>query len=197
MILVLIHASKNRLDRMNACRDTWVRRLKPYSHITVLYVLADPDIEQPVLNGDLLTVQAVDARNDLWRRTLNGLKWALDNTVADYIFKCDDDTYINVEQFASFDTAGRHYIGGTVDGYPGFLSGGPGYYLSRYAAQVVAVYEDDYGDPTFEDVNVGKIMTDNGIEHSVDHRFIPIKEMRPVAVHYASPKDMFFLDQVL
>lgn len=195
MVVIAVHSTHKHADRMRACRDTWIAKLAKYPHVRVLFVLADPAAHATSLIGDTLYVPTDDDRGDLWRRTLYFLKWALEHTEADYFFKCDDDTFISAEAFANYDHAGRDYIGGAMTAYPGFLSGGAGYFLSRHAATLAVQTPPERR--IFEDLNIGKTMTANGIVHSNDPRFIPLKEMRPVTVHYASPREMYFLNEVL
>jgi hypothetical protein len=100
----------------------------------------------------------------------------------DYLFKCDDDTYISLPRLMAVDPAGRDYIGAEWRPGVGYASGGAGYILSRRAVSIVAERLESY--PTgAEDLLVGQVLRAAGIEFSVDPRFVPFgsPDRRPCA----------------
>jgi SAM-dependent methyltransferase len=87
-----------------------------------------------------------------------------------YLFKCDDDTYINIPRFKAFEPHGDYLGGDRVerDGVV-FAGGGAGYFLSRRAVQIIAELPPE---ETFEDEWVGRVLAAKGIACSFDHRFV-------------------------
>jgi hypothetical protein len=83
----------------------------------------------------------------------------------DYMFKCDDDTYIHARNFAKFDIKGAAHLGARCGTYP---SGGAGYFLNRQAASIVAQSKLSTGS---EDKEVGQLLRDNSITPVFDRRF--------------------------
>ncbi len=97
----------------------------------------------------------------------------------DYLFKCDDDTYVSIPRLLAYDLAGRDYIGAEWRPGVGYGSGGAGYFLSRKAAGLVArELEQATG---AEDLLVGEVLRAAGIRLSIDPRFVPFgsAEKRP------------------
>jgi len=83
-----------------------------------------------------------------------------------YLFKCDDDTYVAVARLLAYDIAGRDYIGGDWTRGVGFASGGGGYFRSRRAAEVVAENLDEETGP--EDALMRDKLRSTGIELCLD-----------------------------
>ena len=89
----------------------------------------------------------------------------------DYLFKCDDDTYVSIPRLLTYDLAGRDYVGAEWRPGVAYGSGGAGYFLSRKAAAIVA---DRLTMPTgAEDLLVGHVLRAAGIPLSIEPRFVP------------------------
>ncbi len=97
----------------------------------------------------------------------------------DYLFKCDDDTYVSIPRLLAYDTAGRDYIGAQWKPGVNYASGGAGYFLSRKAAAIVA--EKLTQATGAEDLLVGQILRTAGIPFSIEPRLVPFAsiERRP------------------
>lgn len=96
----------------------------------------------------------------------------------DYLFKCDDDTYIAADRFlAALPLLRGNYIGAEYTpgwgrntyGHP-YASGGGGYFLSRKAAKIIA--ENMTEETGCEDVLVGQHLHRAGIGLTMDNRFV-------------------------
>lgn len=102
------------------------------------------------------------------QRTRQFCRWALESQQFDYLFKCDDDTYVAVDRLAAIDLCGRDYVGRDLGGW---ASGGAGYFLSRRAAEIVASeLTAETGD---EDCAVADVLRTHGITVADDPRFLP------------------------
>jgi hypothetical protein len=152
--------------RVRACEDTWAPLLRARG-IDVLFVIGCPD--QPdefQLVGNILYVKCRDEYRDLPAKTRMAAKYFTEYCPChDYMFKCDDDTYIHARNFAKFDIKGAAHLGARCGTYP---SGGAGYFLNRQAASIVAQSKLSTGP---EDKEVGQLLRDNSITPVFDRRF--------------------------
>lgn len=108
------------------------------------------------------------------------LEWADKHAEFEYIFKCDDDTYVRPERLLAFDCQGNEYIGAEWSPGVGYASGGAGYWLSRKSVAVLAPVLRCYSSGA-EDVLVGQILANAGITLKQSDFFIPFgtEELRP------------------
>ena len=154
-------------SRRLACDRTWVARLRAYGRAQVVFVIGDPSLTEPYrLDHDTLICRCGDDYISLTQKTQLLTRWMVNETSCEYLLKCDDDTYVHVENFVRFDPEGQHYVGC----YAGesHASGGGGYFLSRRAATLVAEAELT---ETVEDRAVGTLLASHGIQLRSDPRF--------------------------
>ena len=83
----------------------------------------------------------------------------------DYLFKCDNDTYVDVFRLLRSDFERWPYSGWAWDGKGGYASGGSGYWLDRIRMATVAdaTFEPDWihperGSMRGEDLQVGGLL---------------------------------------
>ena len=104
-----------------------------------VFLLGCPTALQPELVGThALVCPCPDDYPSLPQRTRWFCRWALAQNDWDYLFKCDDDTYVSITRLSLYDLAGRDYVGAEWKPGVGYGSGGAGYFLSRKAATAVA-----------------------------------------------------------
>src|SRR5262249_18262220 len=132
-------------------------------------------------HGELLIVPGPNAAETLPQRVRALCQWALEQPGWDYLFKCEDDTYVAAARLAAYRPAGRHYLGAEWRPGGGHSSGGGGYLLSRKAVALIAerlVHARGY-----EDVLVGALLREAGIPLSLEPRFVPLgsADLRPMA----------------
>jgi len=156
-------------DRRRRCLGTWVPEVRSFD-IDVVFLVGGCSGE-PRREGDLLLLPCPDDYPSLPQKVGLFYQWALAHSDFDYIFKCDDDTYLHAGRLAEFDPGGRDYIGAEWSPGVGYGSGGAGYWLSRRAAAIVAegLAKHACGD---EDVLVGRCLSEAGIPFHIDPRFI-------------------------
>ena len=113
-------------------------------------------------------------------------RWALADGY-DYVFKCDDDTYVWVDRLLASGFERWDYCGFSHDWHtPRFASGGAGYWMSRRAMGVLAAQEDAF--EPHDDVWVGAVMERDGIVLAHDSRYQPelphVLRGDMITVHY-------------
>lgn len=206
-VIVGILTCRSVTDRRQACLDTWVRRLKQHG-VRVVFLVGG--VEKTRLDGDVLHVACPDDYVSLAYKTKLFAQWALKERF-DYLFKCDDDTFVVADRFVAYDPEGHDYIGidPVDDVNPRFASGGAGFWLSRRAAKIVAEMDIPRVAATAnikgwsaEDYIVYTALNEQGIRFRFDRRFQawnqPHRRPKPsnevVTVHYIKPADMRKLD---
>lgn len=100
-LLMLIISCRKHVARRRAIRATWVRRLQPLG-IRHLFVVADEGAG-PTLRGDVLTVDSRDNYEYLVLKVLRAME-CVHRRLGDrfrYVFKVDDDCYVNPEGLLS------------------------------------------------------------------------------------------------
>ncbi len=163
-------------ERRRLCLSTWMRDADALG-VPSVFLLGCPTAAAPEQIGPhALALPCPDDYASLPLRTMWFCRWATQYSVLstqyDYLFKCDDDTYISLPRLLAFDPTGRDYIGAEWRPGVGYASGGAGYFLSRKAAAIVAERLESY--PTgAEDLLVGQVLRAAGIELSIDPRFVP------------------------
>jgi hypothetical protein len=105
--------------RMQAVRETWLKALPP--EITVLFLLGDQGSPSRI-EGDVLYLNCPEGYEFIPAKTYFFAEFCLRNFQFQYLFKADDDTYVNVPQFLKFKKRGD---------YIGRFTGGPGNKIDR------------------------------------------------------------------
>lgn len=142
-------------DRLAVCKDTWIAdAVRDHLPVDIVlasdYGIADTNTNLPLLMQAYL--RAVLLQDD----------W-------DYLFKCDNDTYICIPRWLKYDPKGRDYIGRNC-ARPPYAHGGGGYWISRKFATLLA--EKLRLRPYYKDRQVGEIARDSGIAFTNDLRFV-------------------------
>ena len=187
-ILIAIHGSHDTTARMNAQRETWIRRFFSSGSYSLHGIEAhyryfvgrpqgsDPDAEYVDFDDApvWITEGPVSRRTAVLNiRTRALVRYALERKY-DYLFKCDDDTYIRPHLllssgFESYEYSGqceRHHADDI--GWYKYAGGGGGYWLSRKA--MIAVIESRICHCA-EDCNAGQVLARAGIRPQEDDRY--------------------------
>ena len=162
-------------DRADAVRQTWGRQAE-----AVVYAVGRPG-QPSELVDDTLYLDCPDGYRDLPRKTLAFFRFVRDQLDFDHVFKCDDDTFLNVPALAALPklhdymgvvigynpAAAKVWRGVTFDGpWRGpWTSGGYGYLVSRKAVEALADCRDQEltEGEVFEDKMVSDILRASGI----------------------------------
>lgn len=109
--LVVIYSCRKYLDtRIAAIRSTWVQDLKD-RNIPYLILVGDGE---DTIDGDVLALNVSDTYEDLPKKTLKLFDWVLNNTAFQYVYKIDDDCYLEVPRFFDTLTYRKHFYYGRV-----------------------------------------------------------------------------------
>lgn len=189
-ILIAIHGSHSQPEQMQAQRETWLRDLGGADY---KFFLGQPFIEQPeprtyaicpediddIVTGNYPDGPRLKGIHRTWhlnRKTEALAKYALENGY-DFVFKCDDDTYVRTDLLLESGFEEHDYVGFTDTHYTRELGwyfwaqGGAGYWLSRKAMQIVA--QNGLHVIPAEDFAVGNILAANGIHPDHEQRYNP------------------------
>ncbi len=145
-----------------------------------VFLIGIPELKTPELVGRYLLLPGPSDYRSLPQRTRAFCQWAISRDDWDYLFKCDDDTYVSISRLVRYPLA-ADYIGAEWTPRVRYASGGAGYFLSRKAAEVVAERMTQKEGP--EDVYVRDVLASQGIPFTQDQRFVAIgnEELRPRA----------------
>lgn len=109
--LVVIYSCRKYLDsRIDAIRETWLKDLVERG-IPYLVVVGDGD---DAIEGDILTLDVSDRYEDLPLKTLKLVDWVYERSDFQYLYKIDDDCYLDVERFFDNLSYRRHHYYGRV-----------------------------------------------------------------------------------
>jgi len=167
-------------ERRARCLATWMADAEALCTRAV-FLLGCAAAAVPELVGPhYLCLPCPDNYDSLPQRTLWFCRWALERDDWDYLFKCDDDTYVSVPRLLAYDLAGRDYVGAEWKPGVGYGSGGGGYFLSRRAVAIVACRLESFPAGA-EDLLVGRVLCEAGIALSIEPRLVPFGslERRP------------------
>lgn len=149
-------------DQTQACRETWVRDFAPFRNVTVKFFYGKPAEgfpRQPL--PDEVFLDCSDGYGSLIQKTTAICKWAVANDF-EYVYKCDTDTWVFAEKLLvemmenAFEYAGYRHAN--------VCSGGPGYFLSRRAFEIVASHGERPRHDYAEDVHVSRVLSEHRIE---------------------------------
>lgn len=191
LVLLLSCDALEMKARREACRETYLK----YEHIPedmkAIFLVGRPG-QQTALCGDILYLDCPDTYLGLPQKIWAGIKEAFTLWDFDWIFKADDDTYVNMLRVKNYykerDYVGRRVMGGfdpewhhnkdKVGGRNGgpsdpvqhtpvvtpWAGGGVGYFLSKHAASLVAREPLSHVlKESYEDKFVGDVMGSHGI----------------------------------
>lgn len=153
--------------RRKACRDSWMARVRELG-FRAAFVFANGNFPTDYSADDCIALDEVpEGYLELPQKTRAFCQRALAVPNWEFLWKCDDDTFVHPERFA--DLCARTlasnigYMGvdvGTRQGLCPYASGGAGYFLSRACVEVVAEKLVDQIGP--EDLLVGRILSNVG-----------------------------------
>lgn len=109
-IIAILTCEKNK-DRLEAVRETWVKDLT--ENFKVFYVFARPG-EKTELRGSNLYLDCADNYENIPGKIISLYNFLIANFDFDYIYKCDDDTYVNIQALLELDLEDKDYVGNFV-----------------------------------------------------------------------------------
>jgi hypothetical protein len=189
-------------------RDTWLPDAGDYK----FFFGRGQGAESAELPSDCVFLPEVDdGYGDLSRKTQHSLRWASENGY-DFVYRAFPDTYCRPERLMQCGFWDHDYFGDFrnehcgPDNYP---SGGPGYFLSRKAFELLldAPIEGVHRVGVYaEDLWVGQILNrhrDKGLRYCDDRRFVnhgtrtagPLKKNSLISTHLSCP-DRYYPDRM-
>jgi hypothetical protein len=162
------------------------------------FVGVDPEngiSKSKVLSNDIVELAISDTYDDLPQKVLGFFRWALENSDFEWLFKCDDDTYLDLERLGELPITNVDLIGDESLEQRGAPSGGAGYLLSRRAVE--ALCKDEQLALTGpEDLIIGHAIAGYGMPthstqrlclHSQRH---PRRDNNMISAHWCDPDRM-------
>lgn len=190
-ILVGICSCAGAFNRREAIRNTWMRHAAP--GIECVFFLGRR--EQALREPDVLPLWVHDDYNHLPEKVLAFFRHALEHYDFDWLFKCDDDTWIDLDRLASLPDSRYELIGDMSLQTRGAPSGGAGYLLSRALVEKI-VAEPDIPLTGAEDLIFGRLAARLGARsHATDllnlnNRPYPMSDNNLVTAHWCSPEQL-------
>lgn len=175
--------------RQEAVRSTWMGCL-PENATAVLFLGEGGE----VLNKDTILLPAPDDYTTLRQKVHAFCRHAVSHFDFDYLFKCDDDTYVVANRLKHLLFDSPDLVGSEEWAHEGFCSGGAGYLLSKRATEIIARTQSSEIAP--EDVWVSRILQQSGIKMQTsgqlqtDIRRFPTPDNCLISAHYCSPEIM-------
>lgn len=187
-ILVGICSCLKAGERRKTCRETWLQHPQPGIECRFFIGGGEPLPEEP----DVVALDVDDSYAYLPAKGLAFYKWALDNYDFDWLFKCDDDTYVMLERLASLCDPQYDLIGDMSVARRGAPSGGAGYFMSRRLVEYFVAHAEEIRKTGCEDLVFGYLARDTGAKMLATERLqmgnypIPQSDNDIVSCHWCS-----------
>jgi hypothetical protein len=202
-VLVGICSSRTTALRRAAVRDTWMKRL-PAGVQAVFFVGRGGG------NGetDVFEMTTADDYPGLPSKVHAFCRHALEHHEFDYLFKCDDDTYLVPGRLLELAANNTPFVGSSAFAPRGFASGGAGYLISREAVSAIAAAlppgpRDIFRLEGAEDVWVSNLLREHGFPLTPTPLLQPRHDRLPhlandiVTAHYCGPDLMRVIDRLI
>jgi hypothetical protein len=124
-ILVGICSCDRYSDRRRVARETWLRNL-PFGISALFFSGNAGATDEP----GLVSLPVPDTYDQLAGKVHSFYRYALERYNFEYLFKCDDDTYVRPERLCTLPRSGVDFLG-SMQIRLGYAQGGAGYLMSR------------------------------------------------------------------
>lgn len=188
-IIVAVCSCRTRRAHRDYIRRTWAK--KCVEGIECIFFVG---IGRDVVDDDVLILDAKDGYPELPSKVHALFREMISHYEFDYLFKCDDDTYVAMERLVNLIRPQADLVGDDCIRENGWPCGGSGYLLSRRAVEELAKLP--IPDDGHEDVWVGRSIQDLGMNMIVDkslqkecHLF-PERDNDVVTAHHCAPEVM-------
>lgn len=184
-------------EKRQAVRETWLAL--PHENIECRFFVGEGEglPDEP----DTVVLPASDEYDFLPEKVRAFFIHCLETSDFEWLFKCDDDTYLALDRLHSLIIPGFDLIGDVLLAQRGAPSGGAGYMLSR---QLVEAIVGDFTSPTgAEDLIFGEAALRLGAKgYSTDRlcwntRYYPRGDNEVVSSHWCSPRRMHAIHTML
>lgn len=213
--IAILTCERNKI-RAEGVRASWLKHV-PESYC-VFFVYGRPG-QGSALEGDRLYLDCPEAYEHLPEKVHRLLAYAVAELEFDFLFKTDDDTFLDLERFIAFDKAQAGYIGQFRESALGEIgktwhygkctdksfevpyerpfvcpwATGGGYFLNRNAARIALERTGaTWREHLFEDVMIGEALTPDARVEIARARLAQMGVINPLL-----PKDMLYLQETL
>ena len=188
-ILVGICSCQRMKEKRDAVRETWLRH--PADGIEcVFFVGGKEGVEEE--RRDTVVLDTADGYNELPGKVKSFFVYALENYDFEWLFKCDDDTYVDLGRLESLVDDEYDLIGDALVSMRNSPSGGAGYFLKRSMVEKL-VEAPGFPDCGAEDLIVGELagrlggrMKSTGRLYTSNVHY-PYKDNDMVTAHWCTP----------
>lgn len=195
-ILVGICSCLSAGERRRAVRETWLSRPVPGIECLFFAGRRTPLPDEP----DVVTLWADDSYGYLPEKGLAFYRYALKHYDFDWLFKCDDDTYLALDRLESLCDDRYGLIGDMSLQSRGFPSGGAGYLMTRRMVEHIVANGNDVPPTGPEDVIFGRMARDMGAALLATDRLVMDSSRVPspgndqVTAHWCGPDKLRIID---
>lgn len=190
-VLVGICSSHKYAGRRDGVRRTWLTR--PTEGVECVFFAGEGNLAAE--ESDLVGLDVCDSYNYLPAKVFAFMRYALDHYDFQWLFKCDDDTYLDQERLLRLTTLDADFVGDISLARRGSPSGGAGYLVSRdFVRRLVS--GPSVPERGAEDVIVGEKLVQLGArtlatERLRMHRNIyPRHDNQVISAHWCSSRHM-------
>jgi hypothetical protein len=187
-VLIGICSCHNFPEKRAAVRETWLTRVP--KEMAALFFVGNGE---GVFEKDVVTLPTQDNYESLPKKVQAFFQFSLTHYEFDYLFKCDDDTYLLCDRLPELFTDKSDFVG-SADWWPSHADGGAGYLLSKRAVEIAAqAWCPESGR---EDLWVAELLRNAGIELTPSpnlkqkHRVFPANDNPIITVHGCRPEIM-------
>ncbi len=198
-ILVGICSCNNAAHRREACRETWLSHPVPGIESRFFLGRREPIAEEP----DVVNLWVDDGYAHLPAKGLEFYKHALEHYDFEWLFKCDDDTYLALDRLESLCDDNYDLIGDMSVAHRGSPSGGAGYLMKRSLVEKLVAHGHKLSPTGPEDVLFGKLASELGARlHAtprlhLSHSPAPQQDNEQVSCHWCSPERLRDIEDML
>lgn len=195
------HGDILNIDRVDLTRkldaiNTWVEEVINRGHEVVFF---DGGNEEQYYDESSLTLHLTEddryeengVPSRLLKKIQKAFEWAIKNKQFDYVYICDDDVYINSEQFFKKEITHDFMSAGAF--------GGAGYFLTKKAMEVLCEYKNYHFSVC--DLAMYSILSQNDsitkFYENKDHSIFYFPGELYSTVHYVTGKRSYFFQNVL
>jgi|SaaInlStandDraft_6_1057023.scaffolds.fasta_scaffold07222_2 hypothetical protein len=179
IIIGIINCKKNE-HKQNDIRKTWIKDLNYYN---IKYYFIIGHNKKTEIIDDIIYLNCNDDYESLTNKVGLFTKYVYENTDYEYIYKLDDDCYLNIEYFMNINLKDVNFLGKFISkndylpnwGYQynknkliektiyfDFFGGGYGYIFNRECMKIICDNFNLFNSYFLEDVSIAKILYDFG-----------------------------------
>lgn len=184
--------------RRQAVRQTWLSPCP--AKISAFFFAGSGGSQED--EQDVIALDSPDDYKHLPRKVFAFFRWAVESMEFDWLFKCDDDSFVALDRLETLVDDGMQMVGNECLVRRGAPSGGAGYLLRRDFVE--ALLDHDALPATgAEDLHVGAIARQFGISWaatrklSMDASRVPSPWNDQISAHWCSPERLRTINTML